>query len=69
MLHCASYDVDKRRATLHAGLGDTRGGPTHAKALLRLPLAWMKEPRFHVGLGERGKQMVERLIQVGAEDG
>jgi hypothetical protein len=66
ILHCAVYDPNQHRATLHASMGDIRSGSTRARNILQHGLEWMKEPRFRDGLDERGKQMLERLIQMDA---
>jgi len=64
ILHCATYDPHQRRATLHASMGDTRGGATRARNVLQHGLLWMKEERFRDSLNERGKKMLDRLIKL-----
>ncbi|KAF9807774.1 hypothetical protein IEO21_08050 [Rhodonia placenta] len=62
ILHCATYDPKQRRATLHASMGDTRGGATRARNVLQHGLMWMKEAHFRESLNERGRVMLDRLI-------
>ena len=50
ILHCAMYDPDERRATLHACMGNSRGGTTRARNILQHGLEWMKEERFKTTL-------------------
>ncbi|KZT00115.1 uncharacterized protein LAESUDRAFT_804166 [Laetiporus sulphureus 93-53] len=64
ILHCATYDPEERRATLHASMGDTRGGATRARNVLQHGLMWMKEERFRETVDERGKKMLDRLIKL-----
>jgi len=64
ILHCATYDPHERRATLHACMGDTRGGATRARMILQHGLLWMKEERFRNTLNDRGKAMLSRLIEL-----
>ena len=62
ILHCATYDSKAPRATLHATMGDTRGGNSRARNILQHGLNWMKEDTFRDGLDTRGRAMLERLI-------
>ncbi|KAL6310236.1 hypothetical protein BKA93DRAFT_721283 [Sparassis latifolia] len=64
ILHCASYDPQERRATLHACMGDTRGGATRSRNVLQHGLKWMKEAKFRDGLNDRGKAMLDRLVKL-----
>ncbi|KAH9927615.1 uncharacterized protein B0H18DRAFT_954320 [Fomitopsis serialis] len=64
ILHCATYDPYQKRATLHACMGDTRGGAIRARNILQHGLFWMKEPPFRDTLNERGKKMLERLLKL-----
>ena len=64
ILHCATYDPNQKRATLHACIGDTRGGATRARNILQHGLFWMKEPRFRDTLDERGQKMLARLVKL-----
>lgn len=64
ILHCATYDPTQKRATLHACIGDTRGGATRARNILQHGLLWMKEPRFREALDERGQKMLGRLVKL-----
>lgn len=64
ILHCATYDPSEPRATLHASMGDVRGGSTRARNVLQHGLLWMKEDRFRKTLNERGKRMLDRLVQL-----
>lgn len=64
ILHCASYSPIRPRATLHACIGDTRGGSGRARNILQHELEWMKEEAFHETLNLKGKQMLERLLRM-----
>lgn len=65
ILHCATYDCRLPRITLHACMGDTRGGSTRARNVLQHGLEWMKENRFVETLPEgRAKDMWEKLIEL-----
>lgn len=64
ILHCGAYNSKKRRATLHGCMGDTRGGSTRAKNVLQHGLLWMTEDRFRNRLNERGKRMLQALIDM-----
>lgn len=65
ILHCATYDSKKKRATLHGCIGDVKGGSSRARNILQHNLEWMKEDTFRVGLpNERSKQMLERLLEM-----
>ena len=67
ILHCASYSPSRPRATLHACIGDTRGGSTRARNILQHGLEWMKEEEFHETLNSEGRQMLERLVRMQEE--
>ncbi|KAH7922431.1 hypothetical protein BV22DRAFT_1037504 [Leucogyrophana mollusca] len=66
ILHCAAYDSKQRRATLHACVGDIRGGNTRARNVLQHGLKWMKEDKFREALGanQRGSAMLKSLIDM-----
>ena len=64
ILHCATYDNREERITLHACMGEVRGGPTRARNILQHGLHWMKEDRFRDTLDERGKRMLERIVKL-----
>ncbi|KIJ67228.1 hypothetical protein HYDPIDRAFT_84682 [Hydnomerulius pinastri MD-312] len=64
ILHCAGYDSKQRRATLHACVGDVRGGSTRARNVLQHGLQWMKEERFRNTLNEKGQEMLDSLIKM-----
>jgi len=64
ILHCATYDSQQRRATLHGTMGDIRGGSTRARNVLQHGLQWMKEDRFRNGLDETGQRMLDSLIEM-----
>ncbi|PCH34658.1 hypothetical protein WOLCODRAFT_139489 [Wolfiporia cocos MD-104 SS10] len=64
ILHCGTYDPAATRATLHASMGDTRGGATRARNVLQHGLLWMKEERFKESLHARGRAMLERLVRM-----
>lgn len=64
ILHCATYDAKQQRATLHATMGDTRGGSTRARNVLQHGLQWMKEVRFRDTLDEPGRRMLDALIEM-----
>jgi len=67
ILHCASYNPNRPRATLHACMGDTRGGSARARNILQHDLEWMKEEAFHESLNLKGRQMLERLLRMQKE--
>ncbi|KAM6499566.1 hypothetical protein JOM56_005074 [Amanita muscaria] len=46
ILHCATYDSTVLRATLHATIGDTRGGATRARNVLQHGMDWIKGEGF-----------------------
>ncbi|KAK2464950.1 hypothetical protein APHAL10511_003026 [Amanita phalloides] len=46
ILHCAAYNCDEVRATLHASIGDVRGGATRARNVLQHGLDWIKSKEF-----------------------
>jgi len=62
ILHCASYSPNIPRATLHACMGDTRGGSARARNILQHDLEWMKEETFRETLDLKGKQMLEKVV-------
>ncbi|KAJ7782408.1 hypothetical protein DFH07DRAFT_790564 [Mycena maculata] len=64
ILHCASYDSQAPRATLHASMGNVAGGSVRARNILQHNLNWMKEPQFSDGLDARGKEMLGRLLKL-----
>ncbi|KAI0357114.1 hypothetical protein OH77DRAFT_1422622 [Trametes cingulata] len=64
ILHCATYDHRTPRITLHACMGEVRGGPSRARNILQHGLQWMKEERFADTLDARGKKMLARLIKL-----
>ncbi|TFK86138.1 hypothetical protein K466DRAFT_587487 [Polyporus arcularius HHB13444] len=64
ILHCATYDNREERITLHACMGEVRGGPSRARNILQHGLKWMKEDRFRDTLDERGKRMLERIVKL-----
>jgi hypothetical protein len=65
ILHCATYSPHAARATLHACMGDIRGGSTRARNVLQHELGWMAEDvRFRAGLSSRGVHMLDNLIQM-----
>jgi len=64
ILHCATYDSTRKRATLHGTMGCIRGGSSRARNVLQHGLNWMTEDRFKNGLSARGKAMLEKLIKL-----
>ncbi|KAI9455672.1 hypothetical protein BJY52DRAFT_1121710 [Lactarius psammicola] len=67
ILHCATYSTDRPRATLHACMGDARGGSARARNILQHGLEWMKEDAFRETLSLEGKQMLDRLVRMQEE--
>ncbi|KAI0631664.1 hypothetical protein C8Q77DRAFT_1128190 [Trametes polyzona] len=63
ILHCATYDAKTPRITLHACMGEVRGGSQRARNILQHGLQWMKEPRFAETLDGRGRKMLERIVR------
>ncbi|KAL0573860.1 hypothetical protein V5O48_008077 [Marasmius crinis-equi] len=72
ILHCATYNNEHKRATLHATIGDARSGAGRARNILQHGLTWMQEERFRDQLDEKGRGMLDRLLvlqrSVGAGD-
>ncbi|EPQ53304.1 hypothetical protein GLOTRDRAFT_79428 [Gloeophyllum trabeum ATCC 11539] len=64
ILHCATYSRAQQRATLHATMGDTRGGATRARNILQHGLDWMKSEQFRETLDEKGRAMLGRLVKM-----
>ena len=64
ILHCATYDDREERITLHACMGEVRGGPTRARNILQHGLEWMKGDTFRDTLDERGRRMLERIVKL-----
>ena len=64
ILHCASYSPYTPRATLHACVGDTRGGSARARNILQHGLEWMRDDAFCDMLSPEGRQMLERLVKM-----
>lgn len=64
ILHCATYDSKAPRATLHACMGDCRGGSTRARNILQHGLEWMTSTTFCDTLDARGKAMLSRLLDL-----
>ncbi|KAF4583944.1 hypothetical protein EYR40_002442 [Pleurotus pulmonarius] len=64
ILHCATYDSKAPRATLHACMGDCRGGSTRARNILQHGLEWMTGTAFCDSLDARGKAMLSRLLDL-----
>ncbi|KAI5122409.1 hypothetical protein M0805_002959 [Coniferiporia weirii] len=65
ILHCATYSSKAQRETLHASIGDTRGGSARARNVLQHGLRWMREPRFRDSLPEgRAQDMLDRLLKM-----
>ncbi|KAI0048166.1 hypothetical protein FA95DRAFT_1558315 [Auriscalpium vulgare] len=61
IVHCATYSPAAQRATLHASIGDTRGGTARARNILQHGLTWMREDRFKETLSADGQAMLARL--------
>ncbi|KAF8530103.1 hypothetical protein BU17DRAFT_36078 [Hysterangium stoloniferum] len=65
ILHCATYDHHSTRATLHACMGDSRGGSTRARNVLQHGLDWMKGERFQQTLPDgRARHLWEKLMEM-----
>ncbi|TFK68940.1 hypothetical protein BDN72DRAFT_820679 [Pluteus cervinus] len=69
ILHCAAYEPGEKRATLHATMGDAKGGSTRARNVLQHGLEWMKEVRFREDLDEKSVAMLDLLLKMHAESG
>ncbi|KAG8967025.1 hypothetical protein FRC03_010872 [Tulasnella sp. 419] len=59
ILHCARYSPQRNRVTLHACIGDSRGGSKRARNILQHDLKWMREQAFEDAL----------LRRIGGQDG
>jgi 3-deoxy-D-manno-octulosonic acid (KDO) 8-phosphate synthase len=46
ILHTAVYHPEIKRATLHASIGDVRGGSRRARMILQHKVAWIREGVF-----------------------
>lgn len=66
ILHCAVYEPTQVRATLHACMGDARGGSKRARNILQHDLTWMEEDRFEETLPKEGplRAMRRKLIDM-----
>ncbi|KAI0667447.1 hypothetical protein C8Q78DRAFT_994134 [Trametes maxima] len=64
ILHCATYDASAPRVTLHACMGEVRGGAARARNILQHGLQWMKEDRFADTLDGRGRKMLDRIVRL-----
>ncbi|KIJ43903.1 hypothetical protein M422DRAFT_75495 [Sphaerobolus stellatus SS14] len=69
ILHCATYSCHVKRATLHACMGDSRGGSVRARNILQHGLEWMKSEEFAKTLPDRdhdgrAKKMWVRLLEM-----
>ena len=64
ILHCAAYVQHEERITLHACMGEVRGGPSRARNILQHRLGWMKEEPFKETLDERGRRMLEKIVRL-----
>ncbi|KAF8952257.1 hypothetical protein BDZ97DRAFT_1809771 [Flammula alnicola] len=65
ILHCAAYSSKERRATLHACIGDAKGGSSRARNVLQHGLEWMKGTSFRDNLpNETAKAMLNNLISI-----
>lgn len=64
ILHLGTYSAKAQRATLHATMGDARGGSIRARNILQHGLEWMKEDRFRETLTDKGKTMLDRLVML-----
>ncbi|TFK35031.1 hypothetical protein BDQ12DRAFT_612294 [Crucibulum laeve] len=65
ILHCGTYNCLEKRATLHACMGDARGGSTRARNILQHNLEWMKGSSFRETLPDnRSWGMLDRLIRM-----
>jgi hypothetical protein len=62
ILHCASYDHNVKRATLHACIGDSRHGAARGRNVLQHGLSWVNDPRFRDQLTPKGQGMLDRLL-------
>lgn len=49
-------------------MGNVKGGSTRARNILQHGLNWMKDNQFREGLNERGKAMLDRLIEMKKEN-
>ena len=67
ILHCAAYTSNMQRATLHACMGDTRGGSARARNILQHGLERMREDAFRETLTPEGRHMLERLVKMQEE--
>ncbi|KAG9005286.1 hypothetical protein FRB94_000411 [Tulasnella sp. JGI-2019a] len=66
ILHCASYDPSQICATLHACMGDARGGGKRARNILQHDLRWMRKDTFLDSLPKEGptRAMRRKLVDM-----
>ncbi|KAG9018520.1 hypothetical protein FRB90_011560 [Tulasnella sp. 427] len=71
ILHCATYDNTIRRITLHACMGNARGGEHRARNILQHELEWMKTPEMASTLEDLDEKddgirlkMLEKLLDL-----
>lgn len=75
ILHTGAYTTGARRETLHACMGNTRGGVARARNILQHDVRWMRDERFPAtfkdsevregrGEGERLRGMYELLLKM-----
>ncbi|KZS95274.1 hypothetical protein SISNIDRAFT_452631 [Sistotremastrum niveocremeum HHB9708] len=69
ILHCATYSPSKKRATLHACMGNCQGGSFRARNILQHDVSWMKGEVFRATLHGRAQKMWEKLIKMESEAG
>ncbi|KAF5347783.1 hypothetical protein D9756_010268 [Leucocoprinus leucothites] len=71
ILHCAAYSSKAQRATLHACIGDIRGGSTRARNVLQHGLEWMKSDDFRASLPDdlRTRKMLDNLLNMQKSNG
>jgi hypothetical protein len=71
ILHCAAYDSKAPRATLHATIGDIRGGSARARNILQHGLDWIKSDDFRASIPEnwRARKMLDNLLNMQKNSG
>lgn len=69
ILHRASYDSSKKRATLHASMGTIEGGHHRAAVILQHGLSWMITEEFTKTLPESLAKPYSNVIAMATKAG
>lgn len=64
LLHRADYPQGLTRASLHASMGDTRGGSVRAENIFQHGLDWMKSEEFRKTIPENALTLHDNLLRL-----